>query len=85
MDEFTPRKVRHPMAVTAHVFRPNGCQLAVTITEMSDNGCRIEGGETLPIGEAVRIAIPNMGQIHAQIRWSLGGAAGARFDHRAHH
>ncbi|MEA3059902.1 MAG: hypothetical protein QOE50_1314, partial [Sphingomonadales bacterium] len=31
------------------------------------------------IGERLQIAIPRMGQVKAQVRWSLVGSAGAKF------
>lgn len=82
MTEYSARKERHPTTVDAHVYRADGRRHAVKITEMSHNGCRIEGTQ-MPIGEAVRIAIPRMGQIRAHIRWSIAGASGARFDNHA--
>jgi PilZ domain len=73
------RKDRHPVAIDAVVHRANGSKLPVTLTNLSDEGCRIEGTEEFRIGERLQIAIPRMGQVKAQVRWSLPGSAGAKF------
>ena len=49
------------------------------VTNFSDEGCRIEADEQFRIGERLQIAIPRMGQVKVQIRWSVIGSAGARF------
>jgi hypothetical protein len=39
----------------------------------------MEGDEIFQIGEHVRIDVPRMGLVKAQVRWALGGNAGTRF------
>lgn len=74
------RKDRHPVAVDAVVHRTDGTKSPVKLTNFSDDGCRIEADETeFRIGERLAIAIPRMGQVKAQIRWSTHGNAGAKF------
>jgi len=51
----------------------------VTLSNLSDQGCRIEGHNDLRIGERLSIAIPRMGQMKAQVRWALSDSAGAKF------
>jgi hypothetical protein len=73
------RKDRHSTGVDAVVHRSDGSKSPVLLTNFSDDGCRIETEGEFRIGERLQIAIPRMGQVKAQIRWSLPGSAGARF------
>jgi hypothetical protein len=73
------RKDRHTVTVDAVVQRADGSKAPVKLTNFSDEGCRIEGEHDFRIGERLKIAIPRMGQMKAQIRWSLSDSAGARF------
>jgi hypothetical protein len=73
------RKDRHPVAVDAVVHRSDGSKAPVKLTNFSDEGCRIETEDEFRIGERLQIAIPRMGQVKAQIRWSLPGTSGAKF------
>jgi hypothetical protein len=73
------RKDRHPAVVDAVVHRTDGSKSPVRLTNFSDDGCRIEAELEFRIGERLQIAIPRMGQVKAQVRWSLVGSAGAKF------
>jgi positive regulator of sigma E activity len=73
------RKDRQPVAVDAVVHRADGTSSAVKLSNISDEGCRIESGGDLRIGEQVEIAIPEYGQLKAQVRWALADSAGAKF------
>ena len=39
----------------------------------------MQPGEDFNVGERVQIAVPRMGNVKAQVRWALPGAAGTRF------
>jgi hypothetical protein len=73
------RKDRQPVAVDAVVRRADGTSVPVKLSNISDEGCRIESGDDLRIGERVEIAIPEYGQLKAQVRWAIAGSAGAKF------
>ena len=73
------RRVRHPVEIDAVLHRTDGSKSPVRLTNFSDQGCRIESDEQLRVGERLAIAIPRMGQVKAQVRWSATGSAGARF------
>lgn len=73
------RKDRTDASVAATAHRADGAAIAVTITNMSNEGCRLESGETFVIGEHLSLAVPGLGPIGAQVRWSLLGSAGVRF------
>jgi len=53
--------------------------LPVLVTDLTEQGCRISTEETLLIGEQIRLEIPRLGYLNAQIRWAFDGEAGARF------
>jgi hypothetical protein len=73
------RKERHPVEIDAILHRTDGSKSPVKLTNFSDQGCRIELEDELRVGERLAIAIPRMGQVKAQVRWSATGSAGARF------
>jgi len=73
------RRIRHPVEIDAVLHRNDGSKSPVKLTNFSDQGCRIESDEKLRVGERLAIAIPRMGQVTAQVRWSATGSAGARF------
>ena len=79
MHGWVGRKDRHPVAIDAVVHRTDGSKAPVLLTNLSDEGCRIEAEGLFTIGERVQIAIPRMGQVKAQVRWALDGSAGAKF------
>ena len=73
------RKDRYPVQIDAVIQRSDGSKAQVTLSNFSDQGCRIESGAAFHIGERLQIAIPRMGQIRAQVRWIGSGTTGARF------
>jgi hypothetical protein len=73
------RKDRHPVEIEAVVQRTDGSKEPVKLSNFSDEGCRIEAAGDYHIGERLQIAIPRMGHIKAQVRWSMPGSLGARF------
>ena len=79
MQGWVGRKDRHTVKVDAVVHRPDGNTVPVKVANISDEGCRIESTEHFGIGERITIAIPRMGSVKAQIRWSLPDSAGAKF------
>ena len=72
------RKDRFPVAIEAVVHRVDGSNATVRLTDFSEEGCRMEG-EDFHIGEKVRIDVPRLGMMEAQVRWALPGSAGTRF------
>ena len=73
------RKDRHPVEIEAVVQRTDDRKEPVKLRNFSDEGCRIEAVGDYHIGERLQIAIPRMGHIKAQVRWSMPGSVGARF------
>ena len=79
MSEWVQRKNRYPVKVDATVFREDGMKSPARLTNLSNQGCAIEAGCPLDVQERVQIAIPRMGMIKAQIQWTAGDKAGAKF------
>lgn len=73
------RKDRVEASVAATAHRADGSAVPVTITNMNDDGCRLESEHSFVIGELFQLAVPGLGPIGAQVRWAFAGAAGARF------
>lgn len=76
---WTPRNDRRPVDLAAFVHREEGVRVPVIVTDLTEQGCRISADETLRIGEQIKLEIPHLGFLSAQIRWALDGQAGARF------
>ena len=72
------RKDRFPVAIEAVVHRADGSTASVRLTDFSEEGCRLEGND-FHIGERLRIDVPRLGTMEAQVRWALAGSAGTRF------
>jgi hypothetical protein len=77
--DWVGRKDRHAVSLDAVVHRVDGSNAPVKLTNLTDEGCRIESADHLQIGERLAIAIPRVGHLNAQIRWALDGSAGAKF------
>ena len=73
------RKDRSPVEIDAVVHRRDGTRSPVRLTNLTQEGCRIETDDDFRIGERFEIAIPKIGQRKAQVRWALAGSAGALF------
>ncbi|HEX6218775.1 MAG TPA: PilZ domain-containing protein [Sphingomicrobium sp.] len=76
---WTPRNDRRPVDLAAFVHRGEGEPLPAIVKDLTEQGCRLTAEETLRIGERVKIEIPRLGFLDAQIRWALGGEAGVLF------
>jgi hypothetical protein len=79
MHEWVKRKCRFPVEVDVIIFRDEGRKSTARLTDLSDQGCKIESQIPFCVDERVQIAIPRMGMIKAQIQWTAAGKAGAKF------
>ena len=75
----TGRRERFPVEIDAIAYRNDGSKMSIRVSNFSDQGCRIESDREFHIGERLQIAVPRMGNVKAQVRWSLPGAVGTRF------
>ena len=75
MQGWIGRKDRFPVAIEAVVHRADGATVSVRLTDFSEEGCRMEGDD-FHIGERLRIDVPRLGMMTAQVR-DAGAAADA--------
>jgi hypothetical protein len=74
------RADREPSQIDGSATRDDGSELAVTLSDFSREGCRLDfDGEALRIGEWIEVQSANRLSMRGQVRWSLLGAAGIRF------
>lgn len=73
------RRERFPVEIDAVAHRTNGLKFPVRLSNFSEHGCRVETGEDVHIGERLDIAVPRMGNLKAQVRWTIPGSIGTRF------
>lgn len=69
---------RRSTRIAAKAIRASGACLAVTITDVSASGLRLEGADGLTIGENILILLPDSSVIEVTIRWAFNDDAGAR-------
>ena len=80
IDGWVKRDDRNEINLAAVAIREDGSSLPVRVRNLSYEGCQLDAGIVLRIGERVRLALPRMGEINTQIRWATcDGMAGARF------
>lgn len=58
----------------------DGRQIAVELTDLSAEGCKVTTAETLAIGTSVTLEVDGFDDASASVRWALNGIAGLRFD-----
>ena len=75
------RDRRRGVAVVSWV-ELEGERMPVQISDVSENGLGGRSNAPLAIGAEALVALPQIGPVPVQIRWSLGGRFGARFQTR---
>src|SRR5215204_5970659 len=76
---WSPRNERSKVDFAGVVIRADGSSQGVRVTNISEDGCRIEGNRELSIGEWVTLSIPGHAPGRAKVRWALSDSAGLRF------
>lgn len=71
------RPVRHSTRLGATVQRPGEPPLPTTVTDLSIDGCRING--YFRVDEPLSVMIERIGHFDAQVRWARLGSAGLQF------
>lgn len=64
----------------ARGFGPDAQQLMLQIVDISTHGLMARCETEYQAGERLRITLPVIGVVVAEIRWSLGGRIGCHFD-----
>ncbi len=76
---FIKRSPRVDLRRPAVLIDAQGAEIAVTVTDVSSGGFRLEVSETPRIGEHVTLRVERGAEYPAQIRWALGKEAGGIF------
>ena len=80
LENMVKRADRHEVELAAVAYRADGSTIGVTLRNMSYNGCLLVAEAAFAIGEKIRLAVPRMGEMRAQVRWASNeGKAGACF------
>jgi hypothetical protein len=77
MANWIERADREPACFPSILTLSDDRRFPVMITNVSERGCQVSCGETLPIGASVNLKIGNK-IIAADVRWSIDGKAGLR-------
>ncbi|MEO5867533.1 MAG: PilZ domain-containing protein [Sphingomonas sp.] len=64
----------------ARAFGPDAKQLSLLVVNMSAAGLMARCDAAYGIGDRLRINLPIIGTVVAEIRWSLGGRIGCELD-----
>ena len=72
------RQARRAVDFFGFVLRPDGSRARAKITNMSYDGCEIDG-VAMDVGDAVKLDLSGLGIVEAEIRWVIGEKGGPRF------
>lgn len=61
-------------------FGPDARQVSLLLVNLSARGLMARGDVPYHVGERMRITLPVVGVVVAEIRWSLGGRIGCELD-----
>ncbi len=64
----------------ARAFGPDARQVSLLIVNLSAMGLMARTDAPYQVGERLRVTLPIVGVVVAEIRWSLGGRIGCEFD-----
>ena len=55
-------------------------QFPVTLVNISPHGLMLRSDAPVGAGEWIKVALPVVGDVHAAVRWALGGRIGCQLD-----
>ncbi len=64
----------------ARGFGPDARTLSLLVVNISPHGLMVRCDTEYQVGQRMRITLPVVGVVVAEIRWSLGGRMGCNFD-----
>ena len=74
------REGREDVHYRAKAFGPDARQLTLVIVNISPHGMMARCERAFEIGDRIRVTLPVVGVVAADVRWSLGGRIGCQFD-----
>ena len=81
MPSWTDRDEREPALLAGALVLSSGERVPVTIRDISNDGCQVESGELIPIGDMVTLELTGEMSTEASVRWAVLGRAGLQFRH----
>lgn len=81
--EWTSRPGRKATSTTGIIYRDDGSWMRVQMIDLSYDGCHLLTEERLNVGETLKLVIPSMQHLTAQVRWVKENEAGVRLLHNA--
>lgn len=73
------RGPRVQTSLQATLIDADGAELPVVITDLSGGGFSLDAGESLVVGEEIRLRVPKYSHFTAAILWVEGHKAGGQF------
>ena len=80
-DPQTAREERKRVKLWASLFPLDAPSIAVTIVDMTYDGCKVATPVPLDVASKVRLSVPKLGTLNAEVRWYANEHAGLRFIH----
>ena len=80
--DWAERNDRVAVRLVASVERPSGARENCSVRDLSLEGCRLIGD--YGVGDRISVEIEQLGKLRGQVRWSVLGSAGVRFEEQKH-
>ncbi len=74
------REDRDEVHYRARAFGPDAKQLNLLVVNISPHGLMARCESELAIGSRLRVALPVVGNLVSEVRWSRGGRSGCQFE-----
>jgi hypothetical protein len=81
--EAARRDPRHPMALPAFALLGDGSTVELIILDLSYDGCRVEVPVAFLPKTQLKLTVPRLGKLDAEVRWCDGNIAGLCFTSEA--
>jgi hypothetical protein len=76
--------LRHAVDIVGHVIGPGIDSIAVSLTDVSEQGCRIAQSDWLGDASLVTITLDGFASFDCTVAWTSSDATGLRFDEKLH-
>ena len=74
------REDRDDVHYRARAFGPDAKSLNLLVVNISPHGLMARCETSFEAGDRIRVTLPIVGVVVAEVRWSLGGRVGCQFD-----
>ena len=74
------REDRDEVHYRARAFGPDARQLNLIVVNLSPHGLMARCEAPLEAGQRIRVTLPVVGVVVAEVRWALGGRLGCQFE-----